>query len=133
MCKLSHDLYVRTCAFVRTMASACSSCLRPKSECPYCDLNMSMKLLRELEEAPRPVNEHRLRKITPSLKTRCDFYRAAVSAADRWVAAREIDPENTLCGRGLKYWTLRKMVKNGLLKTYSDGNKIFFSLTKKGK
>ena len=94
---------------------------------------MSFILIRELEETTRPVNEQRLRKVTPSFKTRCDFYLAKILTADGWVTAREIDPTNSLCGRGLKYWTLRKMVKMGLLKTYSDGNKIYFSLTKKGK
>lgn len=133
MCKLSQDLYLRTCAFVRTMADTCNQCLRPKSVCSECDLHMSSILIRELEETTRPVNEQRLRKVTPSFKTRCDFYLAKISTAYGWVTAREIDPTNSLCGRGLKYWTLRKMVKMGLLKTYSDGNKIYFSLTKKGK
>ena len=133
MCKLSQDLYMRTCAFVRTMAETCNKCLRPKSVCSECDLHMSSILIRELEETTRPVNEQRLRKVTPSFKTRCDFYLAKISTADGWVTAREIDPTNSLCGRGLKYWTLRKMVKMGLLKTYSDGDKIYFSLTKKGK
>lgn len=133
MCKLSQDLYMRTCAFVRTMASTCNKCLRPKSVCSECDLHMSSILIRELEETTRPVNEQRLRKVTPSFKTRCDFYLAKISTVDGWVTAREIDPTNSLCGRGLKYWTLRKMVKMGLLKTYSDGDKIYFSLTKKGK
>ena len=133
MCKLSQDLYMRICAFVRTMADTCNQCLRPKSVCSECDLHMSSILIRELEETTRPVNEQRLRKVTPSFKTRCDFYLAKISTADGWVTAREIDPTNSLCGRGLKYWTLRKMVKMGLLKTYSDGNKIYFSLTKKEK
>ena len=132
MCKLSQDLYMRTCAFVRTMADTCSSCLRPKSVCSECDLNQSAMLLKELEETTRPINEQRLRKVTPSFKNRCDFYLAKISTANGWVTAREIDPNNSLCGRGLKYWTLRKMVKMGLLKTYSDGDKIYFSLTKKG-
>lgn len=133
MCKLSQDLYMRTCAFVRIMASTCNSCLRPKSVCDNCDLLLSTVLIKELEEVKLPVNEQRLRRITPSFKTRCDFYLASISSADRWVTAHEIDPKNSLCGRGVKYWTLRKMVKIGLLKTYSDGNKIYFSLTKKGK
>lgn len=94
---------------------------------------MSRTLIKELEDALRPVNEQRLRKIPPSFKARCDFYLTAVSSAGRWVTAREIDPKNSLCGRGLKYWTLRKMVKLGILKTYSDGLKIYFSTPKKGK
>lgn len=131
MCQLSRDLYMRTCAFVRTMSDTCSSCLRPKSVCDDCDLNFSRSLLKELEEVILPINEQRFRKVIPSFKTRCDFYLAKISAANDWITARDIDPHNTLCGRGLKYWTLRKMVKIGLLKTYSEGGKIFFTLTKK--
>ncbi len=131
MCQLSRDLYMRTCAFVRTMSDTCRSCLRPKSVCDDCDLNFSRSLLKELEEVILPINEQRFRKVIPSFKTRCDFYLAKISAANDWITARDIDPHNTLCGRGLKYWTLRKMVKIGLLKTYSEGGKIFFTLTKK--
>ena len=131
MCKLSQDLYMRICAFVRTMADTCNQCLRPKSVCSECDLHMSSILIRELEETTRPVNEQRLRKVTPSFKTRCDFYLAKISTADGWVTAREIDPTNSLCGRGLKYWTLRKMVKMGLLKTYNEGKTVYFTLPNK--
>ena len=102
-----------------------------KKEGNDCDLNFSRSLLKELEEVILPINEQRFRKVIPSFKTRCDFYLAKISAANDWITARDIDPHNTLCGRGLKYWTLRKMVKIGLLKTYSEGGKIFFTLTKK--
>lgn len=131
MCKLSRDLYNRTCAFVRTMEATCIACLRPTSYCYNCDLRTSRSLLAELSDASRPVEKQMLRKTPPSFRTRCDFYLAAVSAAKGWITARKIDPSNSLCGRGLKYWTLRKMVKMGLLKTYCDGKTIYFSLTKR--
>lgn len=131
MYHLSSDLYRRTCAFVRTMSETCSSCLRPKNVCDDCDLRFSRSLLKELEEIILPINEQRLQKVIPSFKTRCDFYLAKISTANGWVTAREIDPNNSLCGRGLKYWTLRKMVKMGFLKTYSDGTTVYFTLPNK--
>lgn len=131
MCRLSRDLYDRTCAFVRTMANTCDRCLRPRSCCDECDLVNSRFLLQALSEAELPAQDRLARTAPPSLKERCDFYLGVVAKAGRWLTAKEIDPSNRFCGRGLKYWTLRRMAKHGQLKTYCDGKTVYFNLPNK--
>lgn len=131
MYTLSQELYDRTCAFVRTMAATCSQCLRSRTLCRECDISAAPTLLRALAEAKFPVEDRRVRTAPPSLKERCKVYLEFVSKENRWLLSREIDPANKLCGRGLKYWTLRYMAKNGMLKTYCAGKKIYFSTPNK--
>ena len=81
--------------------------------------------------AELPAQDRLARTAPPSLKERCDFYLGVVAKAGRWLTAKEIDPSNRFCGRGLKYWTLRRMAKHGQLKTYCDGKTIYFNLPNK--
>ena len=131
MCRLPQDLYDRTCAFVRTMAATCRGCMRPKYACDTCDLWPAKALLGCLEDARKP-RKNRVRFEQLPYETRERFYAQEIRKAGRWVTAREIDKDNALrSGRGLKYWTLRKMVKRGILKTYCDGKDVYFSTTTK--
>ncbi len=128
---ISPELYERVCAFVRTMASACRRCMRPKSQCDVCDLRPCRFLETALAELRQPIQQRRQRINQPSFKERSAYYLAIVREAGRYLSAREIDPKNAICGRGLKYWTLRKMVKLGILKTFCDGGAILFAPTNK--
>lgn len=126
---ISLELYERVCAFVRTMASACRRCMRPKSQCDVCDLRPCRFLESALAELRQPVQKRRQRINQPSLRERCAYYLAIIRKAGRPLAAREIDPKNAICGRGLKYWTLRRMVKRGQLKTFHEGKETLFVTT----
>ena len=127
MMQISQDLYDRTYAFVRTMAATCRNCMRPKSACDDCDLFQARFLVESLQDGRQPIDRRRVRINAPSFRERCEYYTEAIAAAGRPLSARAIDPHNKICARGLKYWTLRKMVKKGLLKTYCDGKTMFFS------
>ena len=131
MITISPELYERVCAFVRTMADTCRHCMRPKSMCDTCDLYPCRFLESALRELRQPVEQRRQRINQPSFRERASYYLAIVRQAGRYVPAREIDPKNAICGRGLKYWTLRKMVKLGILKTFCDGGVVLFAPTNK--
>ena len=131
MIALTPELYERVCAFIRTMAHACRRCLRPKSQCDECDLRPCRFLESALAELRQPIERRRQRINQPSFAERSAYYLAIVKQGGRYMSAREIDPKNAICGRGLKYWTLRQMVKRGILKTFCDGGKILFAPTNK--
>lgn len=128
---MSPELYERICAFVRLMSATCRACMRPKSGCDTCDLYPCRFLEPALADLRKPVPQRVQRINSPSFKERCAYYLDMVRKAGRYVTAREIDPKNSVCPRGLKYWTLRKMVKIGVLKTYCDGDKTYFGTTNK--
>ena len=131
MIEMSPELYERVFAFVRTMTATCRACMRPKSYCDTCDLYTCRFLESTLRDLRKPINKRVKRINFPSFKERSAYYLDIVRKAGRYVTAREIDPTNSVCSRGLKYWTLRKMEKLGVLKTYCDGDKIFFGITNK--
>lgn len=131
MITLTPELYERVCAFVRTMATVCRRCLRPKSQCDVCDLRPCKFLESALAELRKPIIARRQRINQPSLKERSAYYLTILRQSGRYMSAREIDPKNAICERRLKYWTLRKMVKLGILKTFCDGEQILFAPTNK--
>lgn len=131
MITISPELYERVCAFVRLMADSCRRCLRPKSQCDNCDLAPCRFLESALAELRRPIESRRQRINQSSFSERCAYYLAILKQSGRYMSSREIDPKNAICGRGLKYWTLRKMVKLGILKTFCDGGRILFAPTNK--
>lgn len=128
---LSPELYAQVCAFVRIMANTCRRCVRSRAMCSECDLSNCRNIEASLLELRKPVAQRRMRVNTPSLSERFEYYLEAVRKAGRRLTAHEIDPKNSICGRGLKYWTLRQMTKRGILKTYCDGGKIYFATTNK--
>ena len=109
------------------MTSVCRSCLRPKTYCDDCNLRSCRLLHDALAELRSPVETRRYRINQPSFKERSARYLAIVRNASAPLTAREIDPKNTICTRALKYWTLRKMVKVGALKTIRQGNLTLFA------
>ena len=131
MIELPPELYRRVCAFVRTMANTCHHCMRPKALCEECDLYACRSLERALGELRNRNVPPARRLYAPSFKERSRLYLDIIRKAGRAVPSREIDPGNSVCARGLKYWTLRKMVKLGMIKTLCDGGTILFATTNK--
>ncbi len=129
---IPRDLYDRTCAFVRTMADTCRACMRPRYVCDECDLVQSRALVEALEEMGRkPASRAKQTLYYASFKERCAMYEQIVREAGRWMAAREIDPEHRISERGLKYMTLRKMVRDGRLASKCVDDKTYFNIPQK--
>ena len=106
--------------------------MKSHSACDVCDLYHCRDIEAALYDHRRPFEKRRLRVNQPSFAERSAYYIAAIRKAGRYVAAKEIDPKNAICGRGLKYWTLRRMVQLGYLKTFCDGKVTYFTTTNKG-
>ena len=119
MIEISEDLYTRVLKLLQVLTSSCKSCLRPKSSCVECDLAPTPHLLSQMRKATSA-------KCSVDYGRRFDIIEAEVRAFGRPVLAKEIDPKRRLCGRGLKYWSLRKMVRLGMLKSFRKDKQVYF-------
>ena len=106
---MTEDLERRAIAFVRSVASRCSRCMhRSPENCNGCISQWAKKIMGEYE---MDANQH---KPSPdySLAARRMRIIDALEQAGRPLFAAEIDI-SALCSKGLKQWTLRRMVKTG--------------------
>lgn len=119
MIEISEELYTRVTKLLQVLTNTCKGCLRPKSACGECDLSPAPYLLSQMRKATSA-------KCSVDYGRRFDIIEAEVRAFGRPVLAKEIDPKRKLCGRGLKYWSLRKMVKLGMLRSFRKNNQVYF-------
>lgn len=119
MIEISEDLYTRVVKFLQVLTNTCKGCLRPKASCGECDLATAPYLLSQMKKATSS-------KCSVDYGRRFDIIEAEVRAFGRPVLAKEIDPKRKLCGRGLKYWSLRKMVKLGMLRSFRKDKQVYF-------
>ena len=119
MIEIQEELYSRLVSLLRTLSDSCKSCARPKSMCTECDLSPAPYLLSRLLSATGPVG-------CVDYGRRFDIIEAEIRSFGRPVLAKEIDPKRKLCGRGLKYWSLRKMVRLGMLRSIHSDGQVYF-------
>lgn len=119
MIEINENLYTRVLRLLQVLTGSCKSCLRPKSSCVECDLAPAPYLLSQMRKATSS-------KCSVDYGRRFDIIEAEVRSFGRPVLAKEIDVGRRLCGRGLKYWSLRKMVKLGMLKSFRKDNQVYF-------
>lgn len=108
MTAVPDELYERIVSLLRTLVSACKSCFRPKSACYGCDLRLVGHLMERLEKETGRVR-------TSDRDMRFDAILEELKAAGRPLKAYEIDRGKRICARGLKHWTLHRMVELGML------------------
>lgn len=120
MIEIQEDLYVRIKNLLRVLTSSCKGCVRRgKPQCDECDIAPAPYLLSRLENVMKPNG-------TVDYGRRFDIIESQVRSFGRPVLAKEIDPKKKLCGRGLKYWSLRKMVEIGMLKSFRQDKQVYF-------
>ncbi len=107
---MTHETERRVVAFVRTMAGACSICLRKADgQCGDCPSAWANRIMREIRDDARPTPQ-----VDYSFYGRTSRILAVLRKAGRPLLAREIDLRG-LCSAQLKCWTLNQMVRNGTL------------------
>ena len=97
----------RAVAFIRTMANQCYTCFRRSEEnCSHCFCRQASFLIREIELDQRNA------PIDYSLYARMNFIREALKDGEK--SSRDIDTRK-LCSMQLKLWTLKKMIRLGIV------------------
>ena len=97
----------RAVAFIRTMANQCYTCFRRNEEnCSRCFSRQASLLIREIEL------DRRNAPIDYSLYARMNFIREALKDGEK--SSHDINTAK-LCSKQLKRWTLRKMIRLGII------------------
>lgn len=107
---MTKDVENRVIAFVRSVAGDCAGCMRrAEANCRTCRAKFAQALMRDIS-----VSTGKVDPIDYSLATRMHRIVSAIESANRPLTTSEIDLGGT-CSFQLKYWTLRYMVRKGVL------------------
>lgn len=100
----------RALAFIRTIANRCMSCLvRSEENCSPCTSRWANSILRDIEnESPQS------REIDYSLAARMLRIRMILERAQKPLLSSEIQLDG-LCYTQLKQWTLKRMMRLGVI------------------
>ena len=106
---MNADTEKRAIAFINTIADRCSRCLRRSQEtCPNCESAWAQSIMADLSVAHVKAPDY-------SLAARMKLVRNQLESAGRPLLASEIDLKG-LCTHQLKLWTLKRMVRMGILR-----------------
>ena len=123
---MNKQLERRAITFIRTIANRCKSCLhRSPERCRNCTSQWANEIMTDIQ------NETAFSKPTVDYSVTARKLRIldALQSAGRPLLASEIDLSDT-CSKGLKQWTLLRMVKAGQIRRVpnadpGDGRHLF--------
>lgn len=119
----------RAIAFIRTVGNRCTACLRrSKENCANCISSWANSILRDIENEKPP-------EIDYSLAARVMMITGALQKSNRPLASHEIHLAD-YCTKQLKYWTLRRMMRWGMIdrdRSRPDGAWLYRLLPKNNK
>lgn len=133
-CTLKEDVARRAIAFVNTVAGRCASCLkRNDGNCARCLAAWANEIMADYEK--NRLSAAGGGEIDYSLAARMARIVSAIGRAGRPLRSREIDMDGT-CSWQLKWWTLRRMVRTGMLVregiATANGSEWVYSVPKDG-
>lgn len=131
---MKEDVARRALAFVNTVAGRCSSCLKRNGEnCGRCLAAWANEIMGDYEKGFSAAATGG--EIDYSLAARMACIVSAIDKAGRPLRSREIDLDG-ICSWQLKWWTLRRMVRTGMLvrecAATANGSEWVYSVPKDG-
>lgn len=131
---MKEDVARRALAFVNTVAGRCSSCLKRNDEnCRRCLAAWANEIMADYEKSLSADGGGE--GIDYSLAARMARIVSAIGKAGHPLRSREIDMDGT-CSWQLKWWTLRRMVRTGMLVreriATANGSEWVYSVPKGG-